>query len=216
MFDNVFSIDNIKCFLVLFVNRVNNTILMCTTRGDRIDCNFFKTVSELHDRDRYFGCTLFRFTCQQNDEVFVLYLADLFTTGDINYIERVLSDNEITERYKIYIQNDGSNRLTEGTYKMFQNIFRSKNQNNRSTYERVESENMDPENYHHQRIRGPYSWFNNRVTEHNSHLVQRSKQPVFHNVQSYQPFQNIKKYVTKGITKGINKGIQKFEDFMTM
>jgi hypothetical protein len=31
VFDNVFSIDNIKCFLVLFVNRVNNSILMCTT-----------------------------------------------------------------------------------------------------------------------------------------------------------------------------------------
>ena len=55
VFNNVYSVHGIKCYLVCFINRITHTILVSTTRGDKVDCNFFSALSDLNDNGLFFG-----------------------------------------------------------------------------------------------------------------------------------------------------------------
>ena len=93
-------------FVVIFVNRLRHTISCCTTRGDKINNYIWNDLCELKDNGKYFVCCAYRYKCKENDDPFVLYLADFFTNGKDNVISSIPSDEEIIQMYGINVNGE--------------------------------------------------------------------------------------------------------------
>ena len=93
-------------FVVIFVNRLRDTISCCTTRGDKINNYICNDLCELKDNGKYFVCCAYRYKCKENDDPFVLYLADFFTNGKDNVISSIPSDEEIIQMYGINVNGE--------------------------------------------------------------------------------------------------------------
>ena len=151
VFDNIFSGEGKKCFMVCFVNRINRTIFYGTTQGDTVGCDFYQTLAQLNDNGNFFACTLFKYKCERSDELFVIHLCEIFTTGMVQYIRRAPSDRELIQQYKLSFLN-GSPRLTQESHQILRAISKKEYSNPTQTNQRGPVYNEKP---HQTNQRGP-------------------------------------------------------------
>ena len=155
VFDNTFSETGKKCFMVCFVNRINRTIFYGTTQGDTVGCDFYQTLAQLNDNGNFFACTLFKWKCERSDELFVVHLCEIFTTGMIQYIKRALSDREIIQQYKLSFVNK-SPQLTQESHRILRAIFKKEYSTPTQTNHRGPVYNQEKKP--HYKSRTTYGW----------------------------------------------------------
>ena len=102
----IFSKKERACFVVIFINRTRHTVCCCTTQGDRIEDRVWDYLCQLNDNGRFFVCCAYRYKCERYDEPFAVYLADFFTNGTDMVLDRVPSDREILQIYRINVNHE--------------------------------------------------------------------------------------------------------------
>ena len=169
--DNTFSEKGKKCFMVCFVNRINRTIFYGTTQGDTVGCDFYQTLAQLNDNGNFFACTLFKYKCERSDELFVIHLCEIFTTGMVQYIRRAPSDRELIQQYKLSFLN-GSPRLTQESHQILRAISKKEYSNPTQTNHRGPVYNEKP---HQTNQRGPVYNEKQHQTNHRGPVYNKEK-----------------------------------------
>ena len=99
------SYTNQLCYLLIAINRGTCTIICTTTRGDQIAPLLFEKITALTDYGHYFACVALRVKCENYDEPFVIYLADIFSNTTYDPTSKLLSEKDILKKYNIITFN---------------------------------------------------------------------------------------------------------------
>ena len=101
----ILSRTNQKCYIFVIINRGTRTIICTTTRGDQMAPLFFEKITALKDKGHFFACVALRLKCENYDEPFVIYLADIFSNTTYDPTSKLLSEKDILKKYNIITFN---------------------------------------------------------------------------------------------------------------
>ena len=95
---------NNETYYIVSINRTKRIIHVCNTRGTVLDCDSFNRLSNLKDKHQGFILSTYTYSCENNDDVFAVFLADIFTHYDHFYLDKVPSDDHLTNVYRKNIE----------------------------------------------------------------------------------------------------------------